>query len=317
MKEHPKPIQRYIKSLGEKVYCTNSLQTGTRLLEQDEALKHSLVSLNQILRHYIVLDIDYAGGALAYEEIGLEPTIIISNPGNGHAHLFFELKSPVTFSENARTKPQDFYLAVNRGMIAAMAADPCYAGFIAKNPLSDRWRMTCCDVRYDLSDIIEYCDPIELLGNTSTGEGRNSDLFNKVRFWAYRRVREYASFRAWEKIVLYQCQLSNTSQRPLKYAEVKATAKSIAKWTWKHRYRIGSPKDRGAANVGKSLPLQEKQRLGAAYTNGQRKDDSECKINAAVFQIKIKQEKVTGTAIARLTGLSRKTVYNHSHLWNQ
>jgi len=69
--------------------------------------------------------------------------------------------------------------------------------------------------------------------------------------------------------------------------------------------------------VDKHLPLQEKQRLGAAYTNGQRKDDSECKINAAVFQIKIKQEKVTATAIAKLTGLSRKTVYNHSHLWKQ
>jgi len=283
------------------------------------ALLHSHVSLNQVLRRYIAIDVDCEFGGLAYEEVGLEPTIILTNPENAHAHLLYELESPVLFSEQARLSPQEYFLALQRGMTAAMGGDPAYVGLMIKNPLSSQWRMTCCDVRYSLPEIAEYCDPIsrfEVESSPSNSEGRNSDLFNDVRYWAYKAVKGYLHFSDWEREVLNVCEQRNELfEKALPYSEIKATGKSIAKWTWRHRYSIGAQKDRGAANIDSELPLREKQVLGAAYANQRRKEQTEQKIVNAVIQLRDQGSKVSATAIAALTGLSRKTVYNHRAIW--
>ncbi len=289
------------------------------MLPRELALQYSHVSLNQILRRYIVIDVDYEGGALAYEEIGLNPTIILSNPENAHAHLLFELDAPVLFSENARLAPQKYFKALWRGMTATMGGDPNYAGLMVKNPLSKKWRMTCCDVRYGLPEIEEYCDPIselEIETAESVYESRNCDLFNDARVWAYKAVKGYLSFSGWERDVLSLCEYRNSLfMEPLPFSEVKATAKSIAKWSWKHRNSIGVQKNRGAAEINPDLPLKEKQALGAAYANQQRATETERKILEAVEQLRSEGKKVGSTAIAKLSGLSRKTVYNHPDLW--
>ncbi len=319
MRGHSAPIQRFIASLGKKVFCTSDFERGLRLLPRDHALRHTHVSLNQILRRYIVIDVDYEGGALAYEEVGLEPTIILTNPVNAHAHLLYELQSPVGFSEQARYGPQAFFLALQRGMTAAMGGDLSYVGLVVKNPLSHHWRMTCCDVRYSLTDLADYCDPIspyEAEVNDCNVGGRNTDLFDHVRLWAYKAVKGYGNFSDWEIEVRNTCEMHNDCfDTPLPYSEIKSTAKSIAKWTWRHRHNIGKQKNRGAAGIDPALPLIDKQVMGADYTNKQRKRQTEQKIHYAVAELRRQDKKIGATAIANVAGLSRKTVYNHRHIW--
>ena len=266
------------------------------------------------------MDVDREAGALAYEEIGLEPTIIITNPENSHAHLLYELKAPVSFSQQSRTKPQQFYLAVKRGMTLALKADAGYAALVTKNPLAQRWRTTYCNVQYDLEEIAEYCEPItayERAEEEGFGLGRNSTMFNEVRLWAYARVREFKIYEAWEQAVQARCEKTNSFTPPLSLAEVTHTARSISKWTWANRHNLGAMKNRGAAQVDKSLPVEERQRLGAEYTNRVRSGKSCSQIMQAVRSLKFKGERIGATSVAREAGVSRRTANNYRELWEQ
>ena len=62
-------------------------------------------------------------------------------------------------------------------------------------------------------------------------------MFDTVRFWAYKAIREHLSvgFDRWHSEVLEQAKNANDAFiQPLPYSEVKATAKSIARWVWRN-----------------------------------------------------------------------------------
>ena len=71
--------------------------------------------------------------------------------------------------------------------------------------------------------------------------GRNVTVFDNVREWGYSAVREYwrpNGYEAWAEAVCAACESANAFGReqggPLPHSEVKATAKSIARWIWRH-----------------------------------------------------------------------------------
>ena len=68
------------------------------------------------------------------------------------------------------------------------------------------------------------------------GLGRNCNLFNSLRTWAYRWVGEYRSRGSdmWHAAVLDKAERLNTFNDPLPASEIRATAKSTARWTWNH-----------------------------------------------------------------------------------
>lgn len=320
------PIQRFINHIEEEnVLCTNAFKRknggkeNPKRRSKKEALQRAYIEVNQKLRRYMIMDIDKERGALAYEDIGLEPTIIITNPVNTHAHLLFELKDPVRFTKKGRVNIQNYYQDVLRGMTAAMQADFAYTHGITKNPLSDRWRMTCCDVRYSLGDITEYCKPIKRHEKPKIqiddSMGRNCTLFNTVRYWAYFQVKSYVIFEAWNHAVLDKCEQENSFSPDLPYSEVKATAKSIAKWTWENRHIIGDAKNRGAAKVDKRMKTSNRQKSGAEYTNQLRKQKTEQKIIRAIHRLKAQKCKLTIAALMKASEVSRRTLYNYRSLW--
>ena len=62
-------------------------------------------------------------------------------------------------------------------------------------------------------------------------------MFDTVRFWAYKAIRTHLSigFDRWHAEVLEHAKNANgTFIQPLPYSEVKATAKSIARWVWRN-----------------------------------------------------------------------------------
>ena len=99
-------------------------------------------------------------------------------------------------------------------------------------------------------------------------------------------------------------------------SQVKATVKSVARWTW-DRYTGGSQCHRGVMNLDPSLPLKDRQQLAARRTHKARNRASESKIRAACKSLLEKGAKLTLAAIASGSGLARQTVAKYRHLINE
>jgi hypothetical protein len=116
---------------------------------------------------------------------------------------------------------------------------------ITKNPLHPQWRTTYWTKQaYSLDYLADFVDlPKKLPKKLEVvGLGRNVTMFEKGRRWAYTAIRDYLHHNSsyeWERAVRTQIEAINAGfEVPLPYSEVKATAKSIAKWVWQ-RFSYG------------------------------------------------------------------------------
>lgn len=227
--------------LPRRPYCSNDLSHGLVIRPAVTALQHRHLQPNAPLETaWLVFDLDYPGAAFAWEKANLPPpTLTVSNPENGHAHLFYGLTTPVGMSDAARDAPIRFAAAVQAAFLAKLCADTGYAGLIAKNPFHDAWRALWVQHLYDLGEMADYVElPKRRAQQEVLGLGRNCTLFDELRTWAYQWVREYkrndANAEQWLRAVLGQGEKLNSFNVPLSFNEVKAVAKSIAKWTWRN-----------------------------------------------------------------------------------
>ena len=232
--------------LPRRPYCSNDLSDGLVIRPAVTALQHRHLQPNAPLETaWLIFDLDNPGAASAWEKANLPPpTLSVSNPENGHAHLFYGLATPVGLSDAARDAPIRYAAAVQAAFLEKLCADTGYAGLIAKNPFHDAWRALWVQHLYDLGELAEY---VELhkrrVLHEALGLGRNCMLFDELRAWAYQWVREYkrndANADLWHRAVLGQAEKLNVFAVPLLFNEVKAVAKSIAKWTWRNFSDVG------------------------------------------------------------------------------
>ena len=103
------------------------------------------------------------------------------------------------------------------------------------------WEVTLLNPRpFELDELADYVDlenKPKKSENEVSGLGRNCSMFDSVRFWAYKAIREHldGGLDSWYSEVLKVAVKSNGAfLEPLPYSEVKATAKSIAKWVWRN-----------------------------------------------------------------------------------
>jgi hypothetical protein len=226
--------------LPSRPYCTDDVQHGLRIRRIADAIKLKHVQPNP--PHaiaWLVFDVDFVGGAFAWETANLPPpTIAVVNPLNGHAHLFFGIKVPVAKSDFARDSPLRYIAAIEFAYRIALHADAGYAGLIAKNPLHSAWRVLVHRQLYDLDYLAEWVVlPRRIPERDTTGLGRNCVLFDELRAWAYQFCRLYkrngASETQWQAAVAAQAARLNEFPTPLPLRETTSVARSVAKWTWK------------------------------------------------------------------------------------
>lgn len=229
--------------LPRRPYCFDERGTRALIRPAATALERMYIQPNAPLEtSWLIFDLDYADSAFAWDGANLpQPTLVVSNPQNAHSHLFYGLNTPVCTSEAARIRPLRYAAAVESAFRETLRADPGYAGFIAKNPFHGGWRSEWGSRLYDLSELAEYVDLSRLpprKRSEAAGLGRNCTLFEEIRAWAYRSVLDYkragANFDLWNGAVLDHAEQLNSFLQPLNFSEVKAVAKSVARWVWRN-----------------------------------------------------------------------------------
>ncbi|HHX5693681.1 TPA: replication initiation protein, partial [Klebsiella pneumoniae] len=237
---------KYINQIQSWTLCADDFENGTYRKPKEKALNKKYIGYNN--NYFIngfVFDIDQPQGAIAWDVCGLpKPNIIIQNTDNGHAHLLYALKAPVCKTDNARVKPLKLASLIQKGFTDRLKADRAYADVLMKNPINEaEWRTVWGNVEaYDLSYLSEFIpDDIKTEKRLpSDGLGRNVNLFEDLRQYAYKSVlkfKEKSNYERWEKELILKADGLNTfsnGNNLLSYNEIKATARSVAKWTWRN-----------------------------------------------------------------------------------
>lgn len=231
----------------ERPYCGHN-KTASQIRTLKHAIRRPYMQANPpCLAFRLVFDIDKPNGMMAWRYADLAaPNWTVTNPVNGHAHLVYELATPVVTSFRGHPKPIRFAAAIESRYQDQLGADEYYVGLLVKTPghpewITRQWRSE----PYDLSELAEYIDletPTQRTHYVS-GLGRNCELFDRLRRWAYRSIRDYRgtdlrSHEQWQKTVLDKAEKIAASfpagNHPFTYTETKATARSVAKWVWKN-----------------------------------------------------------------------------------
>lgn len=244
----PRNLELFRDRLPRKPYHTENPHHGLRIRDVQRALSARYIQPNQPHRRYwLVYDVDRMTAALDWNDLGAPPpTIVAQNPENGHAHLIYGLDVPVRTAPDAKTAPLRYAAAVDCALRALLGADEDYAGLICKNPLHPHWRVTEWEYRlYELGDLDSWLDLSPYADRRKKlpayGLGRNCNLFEHLRIWAYKAIRQgWPEQDRWFEACLTKAegyniqQFAGTKAGKLPFNEVKATAKSVARYTHKH-----------------------------------------------------------------------------------
>jgi hypothetical protein len=232
--------------LPKKPYCTDNLQKGIYPRTQRIAITKRYIQLNPPeMQYWLVFDIDRPNSAFAWYDANLPaPFAVVVNEENTHCHIVYALASPVCTSDFAHQKPLRYLAAIQRAYTEKLKADFNYSGLIAKNPFSqNHWRVipVAVEARYELSYLEQWVAISNglnrnLRASEAVALGRNCAMFYSLRKYSYKAIKQYRSGKVdiWRNHILDQAMSMNVFNEPLPHSEIKAIAKSVANWVWKH-----------------------------------------------------------------------------------
>jgi hypothetical protein len=219
----------------------------------------------------------------------------------------------------------------------ALDGDMGFNGVNIKNPLHKSWITKCPGKPYTMYELAEYFLPDEpTLASTKALQayaGRNCELFDVCRVWAYREVRHHKEYLSFADAVWGYCCAYNEMQfvhHPwgiLNTSNVRCTARSIANFTWPRRNKpwikkyqknfgvLGfEPLDKKLDDEAYRIAKYERKAAGANHTNHRRQQNTERNIRAAVRRLHADGKRISKAAVAREAGVSRPTVHAYRHL---
>jgi hypothetical protein len=225
-------------------YCSNDLKSGIFKLRRSAALGKRFIQLNdEHICEWLTFDVDRAGAYYADDDANLPPPNVVTvNPANGHAHLDYLLATPAHKHSASRIEPLQYLSSIQRGMTNRLGADKRYVGLISKNPAHSDWLVEWRrDQPYTFDELNDWLfeddkrfDPRP---REQFGLGRNCTTFDELRTFAYREVLKFKSGGGnhtdfANRLEAVALGINMQFVTPLSYSEVRATARSVAKWTW-------------------------------------------------------------------------------------
>lgn len=303
-------------------------KTATLTRPRELALRYPYMQINRPgMVSWLIFDLDHTN-SLVWDDAGLPaPNLVVRNRNNGHSHLYYAI-APVCTTENARAKPINYMKAVYAAFAIRLKADTDYnSGPVAKTPGHPWWATT--EFHNHVYELAELADCVELAVTPwrkvpeidEIPHSRHCILFEQLRYFAYSIVNRerdrgsYLSFTAALEAFAYNHNnfASHGFSQDLLLSSLKATVKSVARWTWE-KYQGDSRCHRGVMQLDKSLSLEERQRLAAKRTHAIRDKATESKIRAACRQLQAKGQKLRQAAIAAIAGVTRQTVASYGHI---
>lgn len=235
------------------------------------------------------------------------PSYVLLNRANGHCHLAYELEVGVATHEAARTAPLRYLAAVEYALCEALGGDVGYAGYLYKSPFSPEWELLEGRRQpYSLGELSDYLalprsipkKPIE------QGFGRNCSLFHELRTWAYSACSRFGSYECWCRSVLeHAVELNCRFPTPMTESEVRAIARSVAKWVWRNL---------GQGTYGQRF--SERQRFKQSKAAANRRLATTADVILAISKLKASGKRVSMTAVAKEIGCSQQNLskrYKH------
>lgn len=216
-------------------------RSGLRRMHRELAVKERYLETQPSrLKTMMVFDIDVEDAGLKVkslawdDEIIPEPNLIVENPASSHAHAYYFLKGAISVG----TKAYDYYAHLYGRLAGAIGSDPCFAGKIARTPHQHLTEALRSD-EYTLRELDVATPALRASQSVlETGEGRNVDLFNSVRMFAYKNARrlEYDYTKIYTAVLERALELNaelfaDNEKSILGMNEVKSIARSVAKFT--------------------------------------------------------------------------------------
>lgn len=293
------------ESLPKRPYCMDEKPGYMVIRSKAIAIKKPYIQINSpVTTIYFVFDGDKNDAALSWFDENLPaPYWTTQNPENGHAHICYKLEIPLHTSEFSSIKAIKYAQAVYYAYALKMGADLSYSQLITKNPLHPQHRTTYWTKQaYSLDYLADFVELPKKLPKKleMVGLGRNVTMFEKGRKWAYTAIRDYMhhhSSSVWEHAVKTHLEaINSTFEPPLPHSEVKATAKSIARWVWQ-RFSYGDFSEIQAKRGAKG------GKKGGIVRSAQY---AELRIQAKLMH----EQGMNKTQIAKHLGVTRMTIIN-------
>ena len=302
----------FYEKLPKKPYCSDDLGHGVIIRPKSTAIQKQYIQHNPpCLITSLVFDIDRSDAYFAWSDANLPtPTWIAKNRQNNHAHVGYMLATPVCTTHRARQNVIEYLAKIEQAYSLALGADRGYTGLITKNPCHTAWENHIFGVEpYELNYLADFVELQELKTDLKevSGLGRNCMMFDTVRFWAYEAIRAHLSggYDLWYAEVLKVAINANEAfLDPLGYSEVKATAKSVARWVWRNH---------GSAEFQSRFSAVQTTRanIGVQKANpskgGKARSQQYSDIRQEALKLHLMGVKVT--QIAKQLGISRPSVY--------
>lgn len=298
LEKNRKPLQLdlFEQHLPNKPYCTDSLPAGLVVRDKMQAMTKQYIQPNGPTHLYwMPFDVDRPTASFDWDDRHCPPpNIVVMNPDNGHAHLLYGLEVPVRKAPDAQLKPLRYAAAIEYGILEKLEADYGYAGLIVKNPIHKHWSVHCPQAApYSLDMLADYVDLKHIdyrKKPADYGLGRNVTVFNSLRHWAYRAVlQDWKTFDVWHQACKERARNYNTFPSPLPESEIRATAKSVARFTWEN------------------FDAATFSAIQAA--RGRKSGEARRKIQDDKSQIIMTFEGLPSSIVASMTGIPLKTVY--------
>jgi hypothetical protein len=256
-------VAHFAQTLPFRVRCSDDLGVGLAWAERNVAMRHRELAPDPpgwktALRFDVDCPCDrqpharsgHCPRAATYWRDALiaEPSFIVVNPTNGHAHYVYLLRGWIRIdgADASDLAAVRYFAAIERAYTRALRADTGYAGLVQHNPFSPSYE-TCNgrDEPYSLRELAAFVELPPLAPRRKAEirtDGRNVETFDRLRFWAYAQISEYrcGPRETWDDVVAARALAIAEQVRAAHvgashaYSDSEAldTAKSVAGWVW-------------------------------------------------------------------------------------
>lgn len=280
-------------------------------------------------KRYVIVDIDNEN-LFGFEKLDIpKPNFIVKNRSKQGGHLFWVLDKVCT---------NEYYIKLWRDIqkyfSTVLDGDPHNVGSIGKNPYNslDFEYIEIYPYYYTIKDLHGFVIPEEkqvqnelpffkdykTINNKEkvVSSGRNVDLFNTSRVFAYQLIKEDIDTINFKFKLLNKIKEENNNfSCPMKSKEVLDIYKSIVKYCLKNWKAIKHNKKNKKMELDNNMSLKEKQKISAKYTHNTRKNKTQLEIEKALIEMKEKDIKINVSSVAKYTKKTRITINNYKFLF--